>query len=497
MGRFVRSSFTTLPPPPISFVDVLLETTTMSENRTAQETESVSKGSVLLLIDHRRNRRLLADWLTSEYEVVLPENGLDVSFDLCIVDEVSFSRHRDELERKKEAALPTFLPYLLVTSTTSPARTPEVWQGVDEAITTPIEKAVLQARLDGLLERRRLSVEIEREKEQSEERFRTLFQTAPDPVFVLNADGRIEAVNDAFCRVSGLTRSAVLGERLESIDAFPNDSLDRLAADMRGQGRNPDPSPYSVTYMTPDGETRYAEINTTLMRFDEEMPEIIGIIRDVTEHKRRKQELQRQNERLDEFASMLAHELRNPLGIAQGYLRVAEMEDSEDAFEEVRGALDRMERMINEMLDLARKPDALNDKEITEFYDIVENAWSRIAPPEATLVLENVEGEISADIDRLSQVFENLFRNAIEHVSRDVTVHVKRISNGVCIVDDGSGIDPDERELVFKSGYTTDNGTGLGLSIVQQIVEAHGWEIDVYEGSTGGSRFEITGIDFE
>ncbi|WP_423746440.1 PAS domain S-box protein (plasmid) [Haladaptatus sp. SPP-AMP-3] len=468
----------------------------MSENRSVSSQESVTKGSILLLIDHRRNRRLLADWLTSEYEVVFPKHGVDTSFDLCIVDEASFSRYRDELEAKKKASLPTFLPYLLVTSTTSPARTPEVWQGVDEVITTPIEKAVLQARLDGLLERRRLSVEIEREKEQSEQRFRTLFQTAPDPVFVLDANGRIQSVNDAFCRVSGFNRPAVLGERLEDIDAFPNDSIDELTADMRERKRG-NSSPYSVTYMTPDGENRYAEINTTRMCFDEENPEIIGIIRDVTEHKRRKQELQRQNERLDEFASMLAHELRNPLGIAQGYLRVAKAEDSGDAFDEVSGALDRMERMINEMLDLARKPDALAEKEVTEFHDIVEDAWSRAAPPEATLMLENVEEEISADIDRLSQVFENLFRNAIEHVGRDVTVHVKRISNGVCIVDDGPGISDDERELVFQSGYTTDNGTGLGLSIVQQIVEAHGWEIDVLEGSTGGSRFEITGIDFE
>jgi PAS domain S-box-containing protein len=473
-----------------------METTFMSENRTAPHRESVSRGSILLLIDHGRNRRLLADWLTSEYDVVFATDGIDTSFDLCIVDEASFARYRDELEAKKELSLPTFLPYLLVTSTNSPARTPEVWQGVDEVITTPIEKAVLQARLDGLLERRRLSVEIEREKEQSQQRFRTLFQTAPDPVFVLDADGRIQAVNDAFCDVSGLTRPTVLGQRLENIDAFPNDSLDKLIADMRERKRG-DSSPYSVTYMTPDGETRYAEINTTQMRFDEENPEVIGIIRDVTEHKRRKRELQRQNERLDEFASMLAHELRNPLGIAQGYLRVARAENSENAFGEVTGALDRMERMINEMLDLARKPDALSEKEVTEFHDIVEDAWSRAAPPEATLVLENVEGEISADIDRLGQVFENLFRNAVEHVGQDVTVHVKRCSNGVCIVDDGPGISSDERELVFQSGYTTDNGTGLGLSIVEQIVEAHGWEIDVLEASNGGSRFEITDIDFE
>ena len=103
------------------------------------------------------------------------------------------------------------------------------------------------------------------EKEQSEERFRTLFQTAPDPVFVLDADGQIGAVNDSFCRVFGLTRPTVIGERPGTIDAFPNDSLDSLTADMRQCGGNSDSSPYSVTYMNPDGERRYAEINTTSM----------------------------------------------------------------------------------------------------------------------------------------------------------------------------------------------------------------------------------------
>ncbi|WP_458211071.1 PAS domain-containing protein [Haladaptatus sp. NG-SE-30] len=108
-----------------------------------------------------------------------------------------------------------------------------MWNRVDEIVTTPIEKAVLQARIDGLLERRRLSVELEREKEASEERFRTLFQTAPDPVFVLDTDGRIQAVNDAFCRVSGLDRPAILGERIEDIAAFPNDSPAELTDDVR------------------------------------------------------------------------------------------------------------------------------------------------------------------------------------------------------------------------------------------------------------------------
>ncbi|MFB9809016.1 PAS domain S-box protein [Haladaptatus pallidirubidus] len=456
-----------------------------------------SKENILLLIDHRRNRRLLADWLATEYNVVFPEGGVDVSFDLCITDKTLFNQYRDELKTQKESESPTFLPYLLVTSTSSATRTPEVWQGVDEVITTPIEKAVLRTRIESLLERRHLSVEIKREKKQSKERFQTLFQTAPDPVFVLDADGQVQAVNDAFCEVFGLKRSTVLGKHVENIHAFPNDSLERLTADIHELKETGKLPPYSVTYMTPDGKTRYAEINTARLQFDTEYPEIIGIFRDMTEHKRRKQELERQNERLDEFASMLAHELRNPLGIAQGYLQIAELENEDDAFDEVRKAHNRMERMINEMLDLARQPKALNDTEQTVFYDFIESAWSRIAPPEATLVLENVDAEISANVDQLRQVFENLFRNAIEHGGESVTVRVECLPNGVYVEDDGPGIPAEYRDTVFESGYTTDNGTGLGLSIAQQIVEVHGWDIAVTEGTMGGARFEITGIQFE
>ncbi|WP_458187809.1 ATP-binding protein [Haladaptatus sp. NG-WS-4] len=468
----------------------------MSENTAERSHAQGPRDNILLLIDHSPNRRLLSEWLSSKYEVVFPSDGLDISFDLCIVDEVSFSRYLDDLDVRKDAASPTFLPYLLVTSTGSPARTPEVWQGVDEVITTPIEKAVLQARIDGLLERRRLSVELEREKEASEERFRTLFQTAPDPVFVLDADGQIQAVNDVFCRVTGLKRAAVRGKRLADIEAFPNDSLEKLTTDVRERESDGDAPLYSITYTTTDGETRYAEINTAWTQFGSERPEVIGVFRDVTEHKRRKQELKDQNERLDEFASMLAHELRNPLGIAQGYLRVAELEGADDAFDEVRGALDRMEQMIDEMLDLARRPGVIEDTQLTAFHDIVEDAWSCVAPPDATLVLENVDSEISADIDRLSQVFENLFRNAVEHAGDDVSVHVERFPDGVYIEDDGPGIPSDEHDSVFESGFTTNDGTGLGLSIVEQIIEAHGWEITVTEANGGGARFEITGVEF-
>lgn len=111
---------------------------------------------------------------------------------------------------------------------------------------------------------------------------------------------------------------------------------------------------------------------------------------------------------------------------------------------------------------------------------------------------------IQADYDRLLHIFENLFRNAVEHNDPPIAVRVGMLgqppsetdSTGLVVEDDGSGVPADDPEQIFEQGYTTrDQGTGLGLSIVQEIAEAHGWSITVTEGEDGGVRVEITGIE--
>jgi signal transduction histidine kinase len=77
-----------------------------------------------------------------------------------------------------------------------------------------------------------------------------------------------------------------------------------------------------------------------------------------------------------------------------------------------------------------------------------------------------------------------------------VTITVGDLPDGFSVEDDGPGIAPDEREHVFEGGYSTKaNGTGFGLAIVDEIADAHGWEVTVTDGVDGGARFEITGVD--
>ena len=114
------------------------------------------------------------------------------------------------------------------------------------------------------------------------------------------------------------------------------------------------------------------------------------------------------------------------------------------------------------------------------------------------------------DRGRLQEVFENLFRNSVEHGSTDeqaesdddgsaVTVRVGPLGgdeSGFFVEDDGPGIPPDERDSVFERGYTSaGTGTGLGLPLVEQIVGAHGWSVRAVESASGGARFEIAGME--
>jgi signal transduction histidine kinase len=214
------------------------------------------------------------------------------------------------------------------------------------------------------------------------------------------------------------------------------------------------------------------------------------------ELKDRERHLERQNERLEQFSNVVSHDLRNPLNVASGRLELARDECDSDHLAEVKSAHERMEALITDILTLARQDQSPTEWSSVRLADLVERCWGNVQTENATLRLET-GATIRADESRTSQLFENLIRNGVEHVGSDVTVTVGDLDDGFYVEDDGPGIPPDERDDVFETGHTTtEQGTGFGLSIVEQIVEAHDWEIRIAEGTNGGARFEVTGVEF-
>ena len=201
---------------------------------------------------------------------------------------------------------------------------------------------------------------------------------------------------------------------------------------------------------------------------------------------------------VDRVASVISHDLRNPLDVAKTRLRAGRELDSEEHLEHVEQAHDRMERIIEDVLTLARGEDVI-DPEGTEALDeIAREAWRTVDTERATLDIEGQLPTATADRDRVSRLFENLFRNAVEHGGRDAHIRVGPLADarGMYVADDGPGIPGEHHDAVFQPGYSSDDhGTGLGLAIVEQIADVHGWTVSVTDAADGGARFEVRGVD--
>ncbi|WP_135306414.1 sensor histidine kinase [Haloarcula amylovorans] len=205
------------------------------------------------------------------------------------------------------------------------------------------------------------------------------------------------------------------------------------------------------------------------------------------------EKLERQNERLESFASLLAHELRNPVSIGQIYTHQLSETDNPQAVGYVAEAFDRIENTIDIMLVLARGQKALSEQQPVTLAGVAQDAWDEIETPEATLTVQT-DLTIAADETYLRHLLRNLFENAVEHGGDDVTVTVDDLPTGFYVVDDGKGIPVDVRETIFERGYTTaadDGGMGVGLTFVKTMADIYGWECSLTASTRGGARFEF------
>ncbi|WP_380676267.1 sensor histidine kinase [Salinigranum sp. GCM10025319] len=249
---------------------------------------------------------------------------------------------------------------------------------------------------------------------------------------------------------------------------------------------------------------------------------VVGTFAVIGDLKRSRAELRRERDRLDEFAGHVSHDLRSPLGVATGRLELARHDCDSEHLDAIERSLARMERLITDLLALARQGKAVGEAEPVALDDLVSQCWATVETDGGHIEVVDAP-TIRADRSRVETMLENLFRNDVEHgstgnrtesddavgrrsrahddgVERDdgvtVTVGTVEGGDGFYVADDGDGIPPDDRPTVFESGYSTnDDGTGFGLAIVKGIVEAHGWEITVTESVDGGARFEITGVE--
>jgi len=609
---------------------------------------------IRLIVDHDRNRDLLAEWLADRYEVDAGAGeGAIEEADLCVLDEAGFERYRERVTDWKDHMDPVFAPVLLVTEDSYDDLDPDTWESVDglyvvdDVVVAPVEQTVLHRRLENLLSRRELSTDLADSYRRSEERFASLFHAMPDPALVLS-DGHVTYVNDAFCTQYGVDRDDTNWRHLSELAPFPSETVETIETQVEramgridpadatdGVGEDVDPvgtwanerggtgagagtasaartddprgqSPAdetgavdggrtetvdttvpetaesgdsaqsesgtveddavptetgaaasasswgddteTVVVETASGDRRYVETNVRPLTVDDRRS-VALVMRDVTERRERKRRLERQNERLEEFASIVSHDLRNPLQVLAGRLQAIDAERDADGavhldehLPSMQRSVDRMQTLIDDLLTLSRQGEAVEDPTTVSLASVAGQAWETTDAPEADLHVRTGR-TVAGDDSRVRQLLENLFRNAVEHGStspdsraqQDAVEHsstsprsqtpedagrasssepsvadapedaVEHDDDGVTIVvddleddagffvaDDGPGIPAEEREAVLEMGYTnSDDGTGIGLGIVTEVAAAHDWTVELTESADGGARFEF------
>ena len=203
---------------------------------------------------------------------------------------------------------------------------------------------------------------------------------------------------------------------------------------------------------------------------------------DVTRRRLSEEKTERRNRALSEFAHAVSHDLRNPLTVAMGNLAMAREDDDTEALRKTAVALERIDELIDGMLERAESGEIAMDLADIAVTDAARDAWENVATGDASFAVEGGEDlVVEADREQLLRLFENLFRNAVEHGGEETAVRLGTVDAGFYVEDDGRGVDDAVLPYLFE--------TGMGLKTVRDVAEAHGWEVRYEESDDGGARF--------
>ncbi|MFC6865327.1 nitrogen regulation protein NR(II) [Halomicroarcula sp. GCM10025817] len=320
--------------------------------------------------------------------------------------------------------------------------------------------------------------------EETKGRLESLFDESPDMINLHDADGNIIDPNPRLCEETGYDKSTLTGMAVWDIDERADPETARAHWQSMDQD---DELTVEGRYRRKDGSTFPVEVHTRRHDMDDEARFIV-VSRDISERKARE-------EQLEQFASVVSHDLRNPLHVAGANLELAREDCESDHLDRVEDAHERMSTLIDDLLQLARDGNQVNDAEAIDLATLVTECWQTVETEAATLRADS-DCTVHADRSRLKQLFENLLRNAVEHGGESVTVTVGTLADGFYVQDDGPGVPAEIGDAVFEPGWSNlAEGTGFGLSIARKVADAHGWSLDYAATETGGARFEITGVE--
>ncbi len=346
--------------------------------------------------------------------------------------------------------------------------------------------------------------------EDSEKRYRMLFDNASDAIFILEAEGEnagmIVAANRAAVDMHGYSVEELLTKNIADLDTpeAAKGAPARIKRILEGERVKAE-----LTHIRKDGTVIFVEVSAGLIDFGSHRY-ILAMDRDITERKQAEEALQRveQMKVVGELAAGLAHEIKNPLAGIKVSIEVLLYElnlsqADREVLLRVTDEILRIELLMKELLNFARPPKPQFD--IVDINKVLDKAmtFSVKNPSFASVkVLKDYDSRVPgtmADPMQLQQVFMNLLLNAAEAMPGGGTLAMRTFYEEktgliqIMISDSGKGIDERSIDKIFQPFFTTKaKGTGLGLAITKRLIEQHGGSISVRNNQDGGAAFTIT-----
>ena len=351
--------------------------------------------------------------------------------------------------------------------------------------------------------------------EENQKRYRVLFESAGDAIFILEAAGanagRIVSANQAAADMHGYTVEELLELKIQDLDTpeAAAESPKHIRRILDGDWIDAE-----ISHRRKDGTVFPVEISAGPLEF-EGRTYMLAFDKDITERKQAEEALQRAEQLViaGEMAAGLAHEIKNPLAGIKVSIEVLSSElqlkqEDEEVFQRIIQEIRRIETLLKDLLSYATPPrpnfaplDV--NRIIASAVKSAEFSLRSPAPEFKSRKIQFVKDlsdqlpRAMADSGQLQQVMLNLLLNAISAIPGSGTISVKTqvdTSGFVQIVvsDTGRGIELPEIEKVFLPFFTTKpKGTGLGLSISKRLIEQQGGTITVARNPTGGLSFTI------
>ena len=385
--------------------------------------------------------------------------------------------------------------------------------GIANQVSVAIENSRLYTSAQQeIKERLRAEMELQKERDFAVQVMNTLGQG----VAVSLLDGIYEYINPAYASMLGYTPEEMIGKLSDSF-VHPDD-LEKL---MKETSRRyiGEATTYEIRLLHKDGQIVHALITGVPRYANGKIIGAIAAITDLAERKRTEVErenllaqMERKNAELERFTYTVSHDLKSPLVTIAGFLGVLESEIEKGNYDRInhttsriRGATQKMQRLLEELLELSRIGRIINPPVGIPFGELVSETLELV---DGQLREKQVEVEVDVDLPivrvdrvRMLEVIQNLIVNAIKFMGeqKNPMIHIgveTRDGRKVFFIkDNGTGIAPEFHDRIFGLFNKLDSrsdGTGIGLALVNRIIEVHGGKIWVQSEPGKGATFFFT-----